>query len=168
MTGDALTAIGRISRAHGVHGEIRVDMFSPFPERSSVLTEVVTEEGPSGRVRHVMEARRVEGGVLLRLEGIESREKASELRGSTLWVRNSERYELPGGYFYLDDVLGIDVVTESGDSIGVLAAVLDSGAHDIYVVRDGEREHLIPAVSEFIREINVSSRRMTVRLIDGM
>ena len=79
--------------------------------------------------------------------------------------RNDVR--LPKGTFFVQDILGARVVDEQGKEIGTLTDVLERPAQNIYVVQ-GETEHLIPAVPEFIRSIDAEAGVVTVRLIEGM
>lgn len=74
---------------------------------------------------------------------------------------------LPKGSFFLQDILGARVVTEDGSPVGTLTDVLDLPQGQIYQVQ-GETEHLIPAVPEFVKQVDVDGGVITVRLIEGM
>ena len=88
------------------------------------------------------------------------------LKGQTVFVRREDA-ALPRGAFFLQDIIGAKVEDEEGREIGILTEVMETPASNIYVVR-GEREHLIPAVPEFIRKTDADAGRITVRLIEGM
>ena len=74
---------------------------------------------------------------------------------------------LEEGEFYVPDLIGMDVVTEDGKPVGKLTDVLSTGANDVYVVQ-GKEEHLIPAVKEYVRSVDMEKGAMTVHLIEGM
>ena len=85
--------------------------------------------------------------------------------GTVCFARADAR--LPKGSFFLADVLGAKVVTEDGAPVGELVDIIENPTQNVYVVR-GEREHLIPAVPEFIRSTDIDGGVITVRLIEGM
>jgi 16S rRNA processing protein RimM len=93
--------------------------------------------------------------VLLQLEGVDSPEAASLLRGYSIEVPAAEAWPLPPGTFYTYQILNLPLVTAAGASIGTLAEVLTTGSNDVYVVRTpGGKELLVPAIREIVEEIN--------------
>lgn len=74
-----------------------------------------------------------------------------------------EAVPLAPGTFYVSQLRGARVVTEEGIEVGEFAGLEDSPGHDLWVVRAGSREHLIPAVSEIVRRVDVEARRITIR-----
>ena len=114
-----------------------------------------------------MRAARVhKGTVLAALEGVEDVNAAMRLKGRRVFIDRADA-KLPEGGYFIQDIIGAEVVTEDGESIGALAEVIDAPASMIYVVR-GERERLIPAVPEFILKTDADAGLITVRLIEGM
>ena len=91
---------------------------------------------------------------------------AMRLKGKKLSVRREDA-ALPKGAFFLQDILGAQVVDEAGNEIGTLVDVMETPASNVYVVR-GETEHLIPAVPAFILKTDADAGLITVRLIEGM
>jgi 16S rRNA processing protein RimM len=83
-------------------------------------------------------------------------------------VDGRHRAKLPRGRYYVHDVVGLRVVDQQGTELGTLREVLKLPAHDVYVVARGEKEFMIPAVKEFVLEINPAERFVRVRLIEGM
>ncbi|MER3460786.1 MAG: 16S rRNA processing protein RimM, partial [candidate division GAL15 bacterium] len=118
--------------------------------------------------RRVASVRRAQEAFLVKLEGVEDRTAAERLRGAAVCVPRSGRVPLPEGTYYVDDLLGSEVVTEEGRALGRLEEVLRGQAHDVYVVPDGRREVLLPAVREVVGEVSVDGRRITVRLPPGL
>ena len=104
--------------------------------------------------------------MIARLEGVDDVNAAMRLKGKTVSVRREDA-RLPKGAFFLQDILGARVAEEDGREIGTLVDILETPASNVYVVR-GEKEHLIPAVPEFVRETDVENGVITVRLIEGM
>jgi len=115
-----------------------------------------------------LQARTHKNLVLLRLEGVESRDQAEALRGKTVCIPRDQARPLEEGRYYDFQLVGMAVYDEAGALIGRLKDVLRTPANAVYVVEAGGREVLIPAVREFVREVDVEGRRMVVRLIPGM
>jgi 16S rRNA processing protein RimM len=86
-----------------------------------------------------------------------------------LEIDEDELAELPPGEYYIDDLIGMDVVDMTGEKVGRLVDVLATGANDVYVVqREGARDALIPAIPDVIREVDVAARRMTIDPLPGL
>ncbi len=106
------------------------------------------------------------GRLIVRFEGVEDVNAAMLLKNKVVHFARSDA-KLPKGRFFIADLIGADVIDETGRSIGKLTEVLDMPAGRIYMVQ-GEEEHSIPAVPEFILETNVEEHYLRVHLIEGM
>ncbi len=151
-----LIGLGRISGAQGIKGAVKVradaDAATTDPEVFAALGEVWI----SGKSYQVLEARRHKNQVLLHLADLLSRNQAEELAG--LEVQGDPRRfpPLPEGEYYWFQVLGLAVVDATdGTLLGHLESIIPTPGHDVYVVRQGERELLLPAVENVIIEINL-------------
>ncbi len=161
-------AIGRILKTSGVEGELKAAAYSGIPERFLHLKSLYirTEEGFRG---FVIESVTVQDNtVLLRLKNISSREAAKALVGKEIFVPEEQRLEAPEGFFFLDDVIGLTVFDISGEKIGTVTDVISHSANEIFVIQAGQKEILVPAVRQFIKELNIPEGKMIVELIDGM
>ncbi|MFZ5799525.1 MAG: 16S rRNA processing protein RimM [Desulfobulbus sp.] len=138
--------LGKVTRPHGIRGEIRVHPFSGQPEnflgyREIFLAPVDQEE----RIPYRIEQSRVQGRqVILRLAGCESRTVAELLAGREVWLRRSDLPEPGEDEFYLADLEGREAVMTDGLPLGRITAILDSPAHPILVVTGRDREYLVP------------------------
>ena len=154
--------IGKIVNTHGIRGEVRIQPWADSPE-FLLRFKTFYIDGAPVRVR----AARVHKGCVIALfDGAEDVNAAMGLKNKTLCIDRADA-RLPKGSFFLADILGARVVAEDGAEIGTLADTLDLPGQRVYVVR-GEREHLIPAVPEFILHTDADAGVITVRLIEGM
>ena len=154
--------IGQIVNTHGIRGEVRIQPWADSPE-FLLRFKTFYIDGAPVRVR----AARVHKGCVIALfDGVEDVNAAMGLKNKTLCIDRADA-RLPKGSFFLADILGARVVTEDGAEPGALADTLDLPGQRVYVVR-GEREHLIPAVPEFILHTDADAGVITVRLIKGM
>lgn len=151
--------IGQIVAPFGLRGEMKIEPLTDFPERFSGLTEVFV--GPDRRPVHIERARPHKRQVVLKLAGIDTPEGVAVLRGLDLAVPRSDAMRLPEGHFYLADILGMDVVVD-GERLGSVFTVLRTGSNDVYVVRHGGREILIPAIKDAVTKVDFERRLITV------
>jgi 16S rRNA processing protein RimM len=104
----------------------------------------------------------------VRFKGMTDREEAQILAGTLLSVEASRLPALPEGTYYSYQLMGLRVVDGSGDELGSLEEILETGARDVYVVRGKRGEILLPSIPEVIREVDLESGTMTVELIPGL
>jgi len=164
-----LYAVGRIVKAHGIKGDVVVTPMTNSLQRFAKLKRVFIGRA-SKDVRPVrIESVSVGGrGVRLKFAEIEDRTAAEGLRGEIVFVDKQERVRIPKGTFFIHDVIGLRVVDEEENNVGVVKDVLQLPAHDIYVIDSRGREVMVPAVKEFIKLIDISTGTMKVKLIDGL
>jgi 16S rRNA processing protein RimM len=164
-----LLAIGKIVKAFGVRGELIVTPLTDQPARFRKISAVFVGPDDEFVERYDVDRTAVEHrGVRLSLKGIDDRTAAERVVGNYLFVEPEQRIKLPKGRYFVHDLIGLSVVDEQGGTIGTVKDVLKFPAQDVYLVDRSGRQVMIPAVKEFIRSIDIRSRTMTVRLIDGM
>lgn len=146
-----------------MRGELKVEPLTDFPERFRRGASVWIE----GRAYTVSLSRSQPPGLLLQLEGVTTRERAADLRGRYLEVPEGDLPELEGAY-YRFEIVGLEVFDTSGASLGRVEDVIETGANDVYVVRDAESELLVPAIDTVVKEIDVAGGRMVVEVLEGM
>ena len=153
---------GKIVNTHGVRGEVKIQ---PWADSAEFLRDFHTLYLDGAPVR-VLRSRVHKEMLIAALEGVDTVEAAMVLKNKVVSIRRADA-RLPEGHFFLQDILGAKVVDEAGTELGVLADILETPRHQVYVVR-GEREILIPAVPAFVLATDVDAGRITVRLIEGM
>jgi 16S rRNA processing protein RimM len=158
---DRLT-IGRIVSPHGIRGEFRMYIYTHFPERIPELPYIFI--GESDEPRKLSRARQKDNTMIMRVEGITSREQADELRGQIIQVDRENAAPLEEGEYYHFEIIGLTAVTESGETLGKIADIIETGANDVYVIKDDEgNETLIPALYDSVPEIDLEAGKMVVR-----
>ncbi len=160
-------AVGKIVGVHGIHGELKVEPYTDFPERFA--PGVALAMGPTLEEVVVESGRTHKGHILLALEGLHGRNAADELRGLWLFVPEDEAVELEEDTFWVHDILGLNVVSDGGEALGVVHDVLFTGANEVYAVRTPQgRELLLPAIDQVVLAIDLATRTMTVHLMPGL
>ena len=155
---EALIGLGQVSGAQGLQGVVKVradaEAATSDPEVFAALGEVWV----GGRGYQVLKAARHKNQVLLWLEGVDTRSRAEELAGLKVLGDRRRFPPLPPGEYYWFQVLGLPVVNEAdGALLGYLDHIISTPGHDVYAVRQGKREVLLPAVEEVIVEINLEA-----------
>lgn len=164
-------AIGQILSPHGVAGLLKVFPYTDYPERCRKLDRVTLElNGKRDRLK--VERASLYGRFwLLKFSGVDNREQAGRLTGGVLLIQKAERVTLPEGHYFFDQIEGLQVYTGVGELLGEVAEVIPSGGHDLYRVRrkSGQgQEFLLPAVKQFIKQIDLAAGRMVVELPEGL
>lgn len=160
MARDEWLLIGRVAGPFGVGGEAKVEPYTDFPDRFRPLAELYL--GADHRPVTVDRARQHKGHVLIKLAGVETPEQVREFAQQEIFVPRSEARTLPPGHFYLDDAVGLHVVTTDGRPVGRVVDVLRTGSNEVFVVRASEGDVLVPVIKDAIGELDVEGRRVTV------
>lgn len=157
----AFLVIGKLRRAHGVQGEIPMEVYTKMLEL--LEPESVLFIGDGYRPLTIDNTRWKQELLLLKFEEINDRETASELTNQLVYVKTADMPKLPLGEFYLHELIGLNVVQEDGQDLGILTEILETGANDVYLIKDDEgKEVLIPATEEMILAIDMGKDTMTV------
>ncbi|MCK4546502.1 MAG: 16S rRNA processing protein RimM [Candidatus Eisenbacteria sp.] len=161
--------LGEITKPQGLKGEVRVNLSGGSVDVLEHVGRVTAVKGNASSRVLELESVRIHGRtVIVRFTGVGDRSGAEDLVGYELQVPESEIPDLGPGQYYTYELEGLEVVTESGDRLGVLEEVLDLPAHDVYLVRDERREVLLPATEEVVKKIDLANGRMVVHLLEGL
>lgn len=158
---EQLLEAGEVVNTHGVRGEVKINPWADSPEFLMNFDVLYLDEVP-----YTVESCRVHKSmVLAKLAGVDGVAAAQALRGKIVKIDRTG-LELEEGTVFIADLIGLPVYAD-GAEIGKVAQVLSMPGNDVYVVR-GAHEYMIPAVSEFLEEVNVDEGFVRVRLIEGM
>jgi len=159
--------VGFLRRAHGVKGEMIMDLHTDFPERFRAGRKLFV--GDEHRSITLAGTRSHAKGMLVKFKGIETPEDTMPLRNQWVYVRASDVPALPQGQIYQHELFGFKVVDENEHPLGELVEIIETGANDVYVVRDeAGKEILLPAIPSVIMEVDPVRRFMRVHLLEGL
>lgn len=162
--------VGRIVTAHGIRGECAVEVLSDTSERFE-RGSVLGAGDPDGQVSTltVERARQHQRKLLVKFREVGDRNGAEALRGVLLSIPASEAKAPAEGSYYPHQLEGLRVVDENGGVLGQLQEVLSNPASDIWVVRTPQGKRvMVPAVGEFVRDVDLEGRRIVLAPIGGM
>jgi len=164
VVAEGFVAVGFVRTSFGLRGELKIEPLTPFPQRFAPGAALWL----GGVERRVERSRRVERAVLLKLTGIDTPEAATAFRGQYLQIPESERLPLPADEFYCSDIIGLAVITTAGEALGEVAEFLPTGANDVVSVRGPRGEVLVPLIEDVVRQIDLTTRTMTIELLPGL
>lgn len=144
-----------------------MDVHTDFPER--LKPGVTLFVGENHLPMQLTSHRPHQSGLLVRFRGLETPEQAGQYRNAWVYVRTADRPPLPEGEYYHHQLLGLTVITDDDQHLGTLIDILETGANDVYVVRDADgHETLLPDIPTVILDIRPADRFMRVHLLDGL
>ncbi|NLN60431.1 MAG: 16S rRNA processing protein RimM [Deltaproteobacteria bacterium] len=161
--------IGTVLKPRGLKGQMRCishlesNSLGKIPEKICIRTPGGKDD--SYRLREITFAGKF---FFLSLEGIDSPESVRPLAGNGVLVTVDALVPLEEGEYYWRDVIGMEVVTEAGESLGEVKEIFSTGSHDVYVCRGKAREILLPAIADVVLQIDLPEKRMVVRLLAGL
>jgi len=163
--GEERIIIGDIVAAYGLRGEVKVIPQTDFPERFATM-ETARVRYPDGSERlfpieHLRWQRR---HLVVKLKGCETRSDAELLRGLSWVVRESEQVPLPEGVYYIHQILGLQVRTTDGESLGRVQEVMRTGSNDVLVTPRA----LIPALEDIVVKVDLEAGEIWVEKVEGL
>jgi 16S rRNA processing protein RimM len=167
-TGEPLyLSIGFLRRPHGLHGEIIMDLHTDFPERLHKGRKLFV--GEEHKPMSLEGVRPHGNGVLIKFKTIETPEEAGQYRNQWVYAKTKDLPPLAEGQHYQHELLGINVVDEDGNPLGMLTEIMETGANAVYVVKnDVGKEILLPNIPSVILDLDFVRRLMKVHLLEGL
>lgn len=170
--GEDLFRVGCVATTHGVRGEVKVYPTTEDAQRFKRYKEVLLK-APQGqqedRRMHIESVKFFKQMVIVKFKECQTMEDAQRLRGAELYVPREKAIPLKENEYYISDLIGMQVDSDEGVPLGVLDDVMQTGANDVYVVKQTDgKEILLPAIKECVKLVDVKARHMTVHLMPGL
>lgn len=160
-------SVGYLRRPHGVKGEIIMDLHTDYPERLRKGRKLFV--GEEYKPISLEAVRPHANGVLVKFMGVDTPESAGQFRNQWVYAAVNDLPPLEEGQHYQHEMLGMAVVDDAGNQLGALVEIIETGANDVFVVRDGAgKEILLPDIPAVILDLDFAQRVMRVHLLDGL
>ena len=160
--------VGVISTTHGIAGEVKVFPTTDDMNRFKKLKEVILDTGKETQLLHIQQVRFFKNMVIVKFKEFRSINDVERLRGKSLYVTRENAVKLQKDEYFIADMIGIQVVSDEGEDLGILQDVMQTGANDVYLVEKDGEELLIPAIKDCILSVNVEEGKMEVHLLPGL
>ena len=158
---------GKIINTHGIKGAVKVESWCDSPYILAELERVFLEKNGELREYDIVHSSVFKQFVILELDGVMSIEAAEKLKNQTLYLSRDDM-ELDEGEVFVADLIGLPVIdTDTAVEYGKIIDVMNTGASDIYVIKTQTGEAMMPAVKEFVKEIDLE-KGVFVKPIEGM
>ncbi|WP_153720455.1 ribosome maturation factor RimM [Sporosarcina cascadiensis] len=164
--------VGKIVNTHGIRGEVRVMATTDFPdERFAVGSElaIFMPKSKTPVMVKVVNHRKHKNFNLLTFEGYPNINDVEKFRDGIVKVSERDLTELEENEFYYHEIIGCRVVTETGEEIGTVTEIIETGANDVWTVTPEEgKPHYIPYIEQVVKEIDVDDKLVKIELMDGL
>jgi 16S rRNA processing protein RimM len=158
MPCDEPLEIGKIVNTHGLKGEVKV---TPWCDDSRVFLSLDSVQTKNNRLK-IENVKFFKNTVIIKFSGINSIEDAEKMRNEIIYADRSQLAPLADGTYYIRDIIGLEVF-EKDTRMGIIEDCFDTGSNDVYVVLTDEgRRILIPAISQFVKKVDIRGKRMEV------
>lgn len=157
---------GKIVNIHGLKGEVKV---MPWCDSPDFLCEFdVLYVGKEKKAYEIESARVHKNMTLIKFKGINTPEAANEMRNRIVYI-DREDIELEDGTYFVQDLIGLTVKdADSGEIYGEIKDVLQTGANDVYEIKNGDKTYLVPAIEQVIIETDIDNAVMLIRPLEGL
>lgn len=171
MMEEELVAIAKIVKIQGNKGEVKI---LPYLEDLSLyakLDSVYIDHGQSGKEPRVYQVENWRGKgrfLIMQFTGCYDRTEAEKLREAVVKLPKYHFKQLPEGDFYWFEIEGLEVYQDTGKYLGKIEEIFSTGSNDVYIVKDGGKEILLPATKEVIKEIDLANHKMIIHPLGGL
>ena len=161
--------IGQIVNTFGIKGIVKVNSFTEDPLEFEKLKTILVEKNKKLLEFEIEEAKPHKNQVLLKLKGINDINEAEKYKGCYIKLPREKAKKLPENTYFIADLIGLEVYTDSGELLGKVDDIYNSGSADIYVIKNElGKQILLPGIKDVIKEIDVDNEKIIVHLIDGL
>ncbi len=161
--------IGQIVNHFGIKGMVKVNPFTEDISKFESLNSIFLEKENKLIKIEIEEVKYSKNQVLLKIKGINSIEEAEKYRGCYLKIARKDAKKLPKDTYFIADLIGLKVYTDEGILLGNVDDIYNSGANDIYVVKDEKgKQILLPAIKKVIKQVDLEQEKIIVHLLKGL
>lgn len=161
--------VGIVTSTHGVQGEVKVYPTTDDPARFKRLKEVILDTGKERIPMEIEGVKFLKQFVVLKFKGIDDINAAEKYRKKSLYVSRADAVRLKEDEYFIADLIGLRILDEEENKIGVLKEVMETGANDVYVISlDDGRELLLPAIKQCVLAVDVEAGFIKIHILEGL
>ena len=164
-----LLEVGKIVNTHGLRGEVKVISWTDYPEVFEDIEYVYVKKKNDYERLDITGIKYQKGNLIVRFSQLKDINEAERYKNQVIYTEREMLGDLPDGVYYIADLIGLDVVTENGEKIGVIKDVFNTGSNDIYdIKREGQKNLLLPVIDEVVLNIDMEEKKVTVHMMEGL
>lgn len=166
---EKLLRVGVITSTHGVRGEVKVFPTTDDMNRFKKLKTVLLDNGKQQKTLEIEQVKFFKNMVILKFKGVDNINDVEGWRQKDLLITREQAVKLKPDENFIVDLIGLKVITDDGEALGVMKDVLQTGANDVYVVQtESGKELLLPAIKDCILNVDLDAGEMLVHVLDGL
>lgn len=161
--------VGVITQTHGIKGEVKVFPTTDDAQRFKKLKKVTLDNGKERRELEITSVKFFKNLVILKFKGIDDINDVEKYKKASLFVTREDAVPLGENEYFIADLIGLKVVSDEGEELGALDDVLQTGANDVYVVKNDKGEEiLVPAIKDCVKNVDIEGGEITLHLLPGL
>ena len=161
--------VGVVTSTHGVRGEVKVFPTTDDAKRFKKLKTVILDTGKGQTALEIEQVKFFKNMVILKFDGVDTMNEVEGWRQKDLLITRDQAIPLEEDEFFITDLIGLNVVTDEGETLGTLTDVMETGANDVYCVKTPEgKELLLPAIRDCILDVDLDKEEMLVHVLPGL
>ena len=161
--------VGVITQTHGIRGEVKVFPTTDDAARFKKLKKVTLDNGKERRELEIASVKFFKNLVILKFKGIDNINDVEKYKKAPLYVTREDAVPLGENEYFIADLIGLKVISDEGEVLGILDDVLQTGANDVYVVKcDNGEEILVPAIKDCVKNVDIEGKEITLHLLPGL
>jgi 16S rRNA processing protein RimM len=158
-----LIDMGYIATAFGIQGWVKIKVATEYADSLNDYSQIFLRLVDGNIVQQKIEDGFAREGVFhAKFAGITNRDQAFALKGATVLVDRQEFPSLDANEYYWVDLIGLAVVNQQGHSLGTVKNLMETGANDVLVVIDGTTQRLIPFVAQYVVNVDMANKQISV------
>ena len=164
-----LLQVGVITSTHGIRGEVKVFPTTDAPNRFRKLKQVILDTGKEQLDMEIASVKFFKNQVIVKFKGIDDINDVEKYRKAGIYVTRENAVPLGENEYFIADLIGLKVISDDEEELGVIDDVLQTGANDVYIVKKEQTpDLLIPAIKDCIKNVNIEEGTMVVHLLPGL
>ncbi len=161
--------VGVITQTHGIKGEVKVFPTTDDAQRFKKLKKVTLDNGKERRELEITSVKFFKNLVILKFKGIDDINEVEKYKKASLFVTREDAVPLGENEYFIADLIGLKVVSDEGEELGTLDDVLQTGANDVYVVKNDKGEEiLVPAIKDCVKNVDIEGGEIILHLLPGL
>lgn len=159
--------IGKIVNTHGIKGEVKVYPYTDDIDNLSKIKEVFFDKKLNDK--HKVKSCKIQKNMLImKLESVNIVEEAAKLKDTNLYIIKEDISDMEDTY-YVEDLIGMDVIDEKDVVIGTITYVFNTGANDVYEIKSSDNKEIyIPAIKDVVKKVDVKNKKMYIEMMEGL
>lgn len=160
------TIVGVVTNTHGIKGALKVYPYTFDNNRFNEYGEVYI--GEEKLLVHISEVSFYKNLVILNFKEFDNINQVLKYKEAEIYIKTENRKKLEKDNYYLADLLGCEVYDEDNNFYGHLDEVIQGASNDVYVIKNKSKLGYVPAVKEFIKEVDIDNKKIIIKPIEGM